>query len=249
MPGRPFGDLQALEPRECALHIERAPEIPAGSEDRFRGYGLMGLSFSSGHVLAMRRWPASSIGPGYTSVWHRAPEGRWTFYADVEADQSCARYFKGERDAAQLDRIAIAWTGARRFVVTVRQAGLHWNVVLADTPATRLANRISRVVPERWWQEPRFLDLIEVVAGRGLGAGSVALRGRTPNGQRYLAQPRLVWMVAASAATLRGQDLGYPDSAAQQARLGDFRIPRRGIFAIAEARLQPAATPPAPAPR
>jgi hypothetical protein len=35
---------------------------------------LMGLPLASGHILAMRRFPASSVGPGYTSVWHRGPE-------------------------------------------------------------------------------------------------------------------------------------------------------------------------------
>ena len=54
---------------------------------------LPGVSFASGHVLALRCFPASSIGPGYTSLWHRDPDGRWTFYATVPPAQSCARYF------------------------------------------------------------------------------------------------------------------------------------------------------------
>ena len=39
------------------------------------GYGLKGLPFASGHVLAMRRFPTSSIDPACTSVWHRDPAG------------------------------------------------------------------------------------------------------------------------------------------------------------------------------
>ena len=53
----------------------------------------MGLPFRSGHVLGLRRFPASSIGPGYRSVWHRDPGGRWTFYQDQPAELACTRYF------------------------------------------------------------------------------------------------------------------------------------------------------------
>jgi hypothetical protein len=40
--------------------------------ERFAGYGVMGLPFRSGHYLALRHFPASSIGPGFRAVWHRA---------------------------------------------------------------------------------------------------------------------------------------------------------------------------------
>ncbi len=51
----------------------------------------MGLPFASGHVLAMRRFPASSIGLPYTSVWHPDPEGQSAFWQDQHAEQGlCA---------------------------------------------------------------------------------------------------------------------------------------------------------------
>jgi hypothetical protein len=56
------------EPAEYAGEIERDATLPAGSGERFSGYGVMGLPFRSGHILALRRFPASSIGPGYRSV-------------------------------------------------------------------------------------------------------------------------------------------------------------------------------------
>lgn len=31
-------------------------------------------------------FPASSIGPGYTSVWHRDPGGTWTFYSEASGE-------------------------------------------------------------------------------------------------------------------------------------------------------------------
>lgn len=66
-----------------ATETEQRPKLPEGGEERFGGYGIMGLPFSSGHVLAMRRFPASSIGPTYTSIWHRDPAGKlfWQSHA------------------------------------------------------------------------------------------------------------------------------------------------------------------------
>jgi hypothetical protein len=81
------------DPRDLAAEIEACPRMPNGSEERFAGYGVMGLPFRSGHILALRRFPASSIGPGYRSVWHRDPNGRWTSFQDVAPVQACSRYF------------------------------------------------------------------------------------------------------------------------------------------------------------
>lgn len=69
-----------------------SPSLPLGDDERFTGYGVMGLPFSSGHYLAFRCWPRTSIGPGYRAVWHRDPGGRWTLYATEPPQRSCARY-------------------------------------------------------------------------------------------------------------------------------------------------------------
>ena len=66
-------------PREVAGALEDAPGRLDAQRERFRGYGVMGLPFESGHVLGLRPFPVSSIGPGYTSIWHRSPDGRWSF--------------------------------------------------------------------------------------------------------------------------------------------------------------------------
>src|SRR5207248_6444394 len=49
------------QPAEYAEEIEREPTLPAGSGERFSGYGVMGLPFRSGHILGltlMKRWTA-----------------------------------------------------------------------------------------------------------------------------------------------------------------------------------------------
>ncbi len=63
------------EPREAIQRMEAEPKLPGGSDVRFAGYAVLGLPFRSGHLLALRRFPASSVGPAYTSVWHRDPYG------------------------------------------------------------------------------------------------------------------------------------------------------------------------------
>lgn len=40
---------------EAFMWMEAAASLPAGSEERFIGYGVMGLPFRSGHVLALHR--------------------------------------------------------------------------------------------------------------------------------------------------------------------------------------------------
>jgi transposase len=52
-------------PRDAAVAAQRNPVLWPGTDERFTGYGVMGLPFRSGHYLAMRHIPASSIGPEY----------------------------------------------------------------------------------------------------------------------------------------------------------------------------------------
>jgi hypothetical protein len=75
-------------------------------------------------------------------------------------------------------------------------------------------------------------------AGSLLGAGRIRLVGQVPNGQRFIANPRHLWIIASSQATLNGQDLGRVRPLPEQESLGDFWIPQRGIFALAQASLE-----------
>jgi len=55
------------------------------------GWGIFGLPFESGHVLALRVFPHSSFGP-YRTVWHRDPGGGWSIHVDgPEVDSACPR--------------------------------------------------------------------------------------------------------------------------------------------------------------
>jgi hypothetical protein len=85
------------------------------------------------------------------------------------------------------------------------------------------------------WRQRLFLAGMGMVAGPMMRAGKVRLEGLTPNGQRFVANPLLLWLVADSEATLDGVDLGAVGSSPTPGRLEDFWIPQRGVFAIGKA--------------
>ena len=54
--------------------LECSQTVPGGRDECFNGYGVMGVPFASGDLLALRRFPKTSIGDMYTPVWHRRPD-------------------------------------------------------------------------------------------------------------------------------------------------------------------------------
>jgi hypothetical protein len=217
---------------EAAAEAEARATLPDGTEERFSGYGVMGLPFTSGHVLAMRRFPASSIGPGYTSIWHRDPSGAWTFWQDEPPELSCARYFGAALAEARHADIVLEWTGPSTLRLAMPAEAFEWTTTFRPSPVTRVLNGVGSVFPERWWRTDRVLSVLGPVAGAALRAGHVGLNGVVPNGQRFKANPLKVWLVDESTASLHSVDLGPPGPLAEQARLGDFWIPQRGVFAV-----------------
>ena len=227
-------------PKDLADEMERRAPLPSGSDKRFVGYGVLGVSFASGHLLAMRRWPASSLGEAYTSVWHRDPQGRWTFYTDVPPRLACPRYFGSAITEAVVREIEIAWRGPQDFTVSIEEdPGLDWRLSLTETPATRLMNAMGGVLPDALWREEAVLNPMGKAASLVLRAGRLGLAGRVPNRQRFIANPMLVWAIRSSTARMGNQDLGSVGPLAVQTRLGDFWIPQRGIFAIGRAFFEP----------
>ena len=206
--------------------------LPPGGGERFSGFGVMGLPFSSGHVLAMRRFPASSIGPAYTSVWHRAPDERWTFWQDQPDDQSCPRYFATAANETRRVGIELSWPTESTLRIEIPDVGLEWTSHLTSTAVTRALNAVGRVLPGPAWRSRPLLAAMGPMAGRALGAGKVGMVGMTPNDQSFIANPLRMWMIDESSARLGDEDFGPVGSLDDQARLGDFWIPQRGVFSI-----------------
>jgi hypothetical protein len=212
--------------------------LPPGAEERFAGYGVMGLPFSSGHYLALRRFPAVSLGPAYNAVWWRDPAGHWTIFADVPPMQSCARYFGSALQRAETREIDVAWTGPRSLHVAM--AGfLRWEIELGSTLATRLMSGMGGAAPRWLWRNPVALGATGRMAGPLLGTGKIRLQGRVPNRQWFQANPRFAWMVTASRATIDGKDAGPTGPLDHQTRLGDLWLPQRGIFFVGESYFEP----------
>jgi hypothetical protein len=225
-------------PADAASAVLHNPALPPGDDERFAGFGVLGLPFASGHYLALRCIPTSSFAPGYRSVWHRDADGVWTFYATSPGDLSCSRYFGAAtpRDAVQCD-IDVAWVTPWSLFVGI--AGLlEWHLDLGTSVSTRLMSGIAPRLPERAWTNPVALGALGRIAGPLLRAGRVRLSGRAPNGQRFMIAPKRFWAVTESRAVWRGEGLGPVAPLPEQARLAGFWAPQRGLFAIAGGRME-----------
>lgn len=218
--------------RDAARRAEAGVPLPAAAPEEFSGYGIMGLPFSTGHVLAMRRFPASSVGPGYTSVWVRDPEGGWHFYSTVEPLLSCGRYFGAALDGSTVTAIGLEWTGPRSLRVTMPDVDFAWDVQMQATVPSRLMNGVARVLPGPAWRSKPVLGLMARAGSLMLRAGTMRLAGQAPNGQGFIANPRRIWPICRAAARLGAMDFGEPQPVHPQARLGDFWIPQCGLFVI-----------------
>lgn len=221
-------------PRTLAERLERDPTVPAGAGERFDGYAVIAAPFRSGHLLAMRRFPASSLGAPYTSVWHRAPSGAWTIWTDRDPLEACPRYFGSALQRSETVPIDLTWHGPRAYSIHLPGVGLHWDIHLRATAVTRIMNTAGGLMPDRMWHSRRMMSLMGAIAGPLLRAGKVRLHGAVPNGQRFLANPRLLWALDRSEASLGGADLGPPAPLDVQLRLGDFWIPQTGLFAFGQ---------------
>lgn len=218
--------------------LERGAELPPGPEERFSGYGVAGVPFRSGHVLALRRWPASSLGRPYTSLWHRDPEGRWIFIQDAPPQLACPRYFGSALSRALVREISINWKSQSDFQVTV--AGdyeINWRVSLGETLSTRMLNILGGWIPNPLWRRESFLRVLGRLGGF-MGAGKMNLTGRLPNGQWFISNPRYIWIITATEAEVCGESLGAMGPLPEQARLGDLWMPQQGRFFIGQAFLE-----------
>jgi hypothetical protein len=223
-----------MDPREMIAQVEAHPKLPGGVDERFRGYGVMALPFRSGHILGLRRFPASSIGPAYASVWHRDPEDRWTFYSDVSPELSCNRYFGARVDTVRECPIEIDWTGSHSFRVRVNGGEVDWQVRLQSTPVSRMMSAACSNLPRALWRREPVLAMMGAAGGRLLHAGKISLHGRTCNGQRFEANPLRIWTIPRSSVELHGMRFDDVGPTPEQARLGDFWLPQRGLFIIGE---------------
>jgi hypothetical protein len=231
--------MPTLATPQAAAAATKSMDLPSGDDERVVGFGVMGLPFTNGHYLAFRDFPSTSFSPAYLSVWHRDPDGVWTFYATTPGPQSCSRYFSSATpvDPVVCD-IESAWITPWSLQISI--AGLlDWRVDVKKTAATRMASVVGSGMPTAAWTSRRTLALTGRVVGPMLGVGKIRLTGKLPNGQEFRIAPKRVWAVADSAAVLRGEDLGPVGAHPVQGHLADFQLPQRGICVVAQGRFEP----------
>ena len=220
----------------------RAPRTaPRGrpGEECFTGYGVMGFRSVQATSWPCGILPASSIGPGYTSVWIRDPAGAWSMHGTVAPDSPAPGTSAPPSDSASTSRISLTWSGSHAFTVDVDGgAALRWQLTLRATTITRLMSVVSGAVPERLWRSRTFLRAMGAVAGPLLGGRHIGLTGLAPNGQRFAVHPRRMWFVADSRAVLKGAtwETRGPAGPGQVGRLLD---PERGILMVGSAVFEP----------
>lgn len=224
-------------PRVWARMLERRRLTASNgvTSDVLDGFGLMSLTVESGHVLAFRRITGSSIGPPFTSVWHRYPDGRWMLYINVSPARSYARYFGAAMDRVEQSEIDVVWKRHYELSVYVRNARLHLTMRLAASHATRMATAAAALVPPALLRTDATATLVGRAAAATLGAGPLMLRGGTVEGHRYLIRPRAFWRVEAAAAALGSSDLGEMTEPQEPPAFGGYILPRRPLFLVGTA--------------
>lgn len=222
-----------------AAMLGNLPEVrgraPWSDHEYVKGWGVFGLPFDSGHVLALRVFPENDFAP-YRTIWHRDPAGRWAIYADApRLDIACPRYYGRACDRTAFAKIEVAWTGPSSLRVTMNDPSLEWDLTASDTPVLRTMNRISARLPLWTWRSAPLLRAREALAQRVLGMGDLRLSGTMPSGHVGTLMPQRMYLVESATATLDGSDLGRPTRAAQNPRIGDVALPARGVLAVGQA--------------
>jgi len=209
-------------------------EAPWPDHEYVRGWGVFGLPFDSGHVLALRVFPQGSFGP-YRTLWHRDPAGRWSIYADAQiVEHACPRYYGPACEHVGAARIEIAWTGPRTLRVTMDEPSLDWTVTATRSPLMGLLNPLSAALPLSSWRPPALVRARERLA-RALGMGRLQMSGVMPSGHSGVLMPQRMYFVDESSAVLDGTDLGSPTRLRENPTIGGVPLPARGVLAIGQA--------------
>lgn len=209
-------------------------EAPWRGHEYVRGWGVFGLPFDSGHVLALRVFPQGSFGP-YVTLWHRDPEGRWSIYADARrVELACPRYYGPACEYVGPARIKLEWTGPRTLRVTMDEPGLDWTLTAARSLVLELLNPVSAAMPLSSWRPKALVRARELLA-QTLGMGRVQMSGVMPSGHQGLLMPKRMYLVDQSSAVLDGIDLGSPTRLAENPTLGGVPLPARGVLAVGQA--------------
>ncbi|HEV8274774.1 MAG TPA: hypothetical protein VGQ26_03615 [Streptosporangiaceae bacterium] len=199
-----------------------------------KGWGVFGLPFDSGHVLALRVFPENDFGP-YRAVWHRDPAGRWSIYVDgPRLDTACPRYFGAACHFTGHARVGLTWVGPAALHVTMDSPALEWTFTATSTRLLDVLNTMSAAMPLATWR-PRSLVWTRERLAIALGMGQLRLTGTMPSGHTGTLMPQRMYYIGDSQATLDGADLGHPIRLRANPTIGGVTLPARGVLATGQA--------------
>lgn len=226
---------------DLSSKLSDVPAIPGRPpwphHEYVKGWGVFGLPFDSGHVLALRVFPENSFGP-YRTLWHRDPSGSWSIHVDgARLDTACPRYYGAACDRTGYAHIGLTWTGPASLRVTMDSPPLDWTLTASSTRLLTILNSISAALPLATWR-PRSLVRTRERLARALGMGHLQLYGVMPSGHTGTLMPQQMYFVDDSRATLDGVDLGLPVQLQDNPRIGEVPLPARGVLAIGQAAWQ-----------
>jgi hypothetical protein len=224
--------MKSIEDRVAAI-APGVGEPPWPGHEYVRGWGVFGLPFDSGHVLALRVFPQNSFGP-YVTVWHRDPSGSWTIFVDnPHVETACPRYYGNACDRVEEVDIALNWHNGR-LTVTSSAVQLRWTIAPHATKFLRAMNAVAPRLPLWTWHTKSLRRAREAVA-RKLGMGELEMAGVMPSGHYGILMPERMYFIDDSSATLEGVELGKPAIVEQNPTIGGVPLPARGVLAIGQA--------------
>jgi len=219
--------LQKIEP-----HVQPSPW--AGHE-HYRGYGVMVLPFSSGHLLGLRVFPENDFAP-YQSVWHRTPAGDWSIYNDGPSlETTCPRWWGPALRYTELTSIELTWTGPNELRVEMERPRLVWTMSMTAPPLLRALNALSAEQPLWTWKPAPLLWIREWIAKQFLAMGDLHFSFVTPSGQQAIIMPEQIFFIDSSEEVLEGDDLGQPVRLDLNPTIGEVPLPKRPTFMIGQA--------------
>ncbi len=214
-------------------------DLPAGrghppwpGHEYVKGWGVFGLPFDSGHVLALRVFPENDFSP-YTTVWHRDPEGSWSIHVDgPRFDTACPRYYGSACTHVDHAHIDIDWMGPASLRVTMDTPALEWTIAARQTAMLRVLNAAGPRLPLWTWRATGLVRARELLARRLLGLGDIRMSPTMPSGHVGILMPARMYVIDESTAVLDGKALGRPARVSPNPRIGGVALPARGVLTI-----------------
>jgi hypothetical protein len=224
-----------MNPQAFLARLSAARQRPgSGSFDHMQGMAVLGVTFETGHVLALRHVEHTSTGPGFTAVCMREPGGDWRFFSTNPPASSCARYMLPE--VADQVPIDIRWVDDCTLHVSIRDISLRWFVRFEET---RTLSAVVSRLPKAFLRSAAGSAVAAAVARSFLRPGNLRLHGELPNGQRFRGLPAQIWRVSHSTARVSSFDFGHVVRTEKQARFGDFWVPASPIAIGGVVEFQP----------